>query len=81
MTVAAVNEPTTPANEPVIEFPFDIPRINQNERTLTGKNKLKNNTMPKNNKTKYLLRFESSIFIGSLGVPDTFEDLLMSLPL
>ena len=41
VTVAAVKEPTMPANDPVIGFPLDMPLINQYERTPTGKSKLK----------------------------------------
>ena len=81
VTVAAVKEPAIPANDPVIGFPLDIPRINHYERTPTGKSKLKKITVPQNSRTKYLFLFESSNLTGSLGVPDTFADLLISLPL
>ena len=81
MTVAAVRDPATPAKEPVIEISFDNPRTNQNVKTPTGINRLKNMTTAKNVKTKYVLFFESSNLLSSLGVPDTFADLLISLPL
>ena len=60
VTVAAVKEPTMPANDPVIGFPLDMPLINQYERTPTGKSKLKKITVPKNSRTKYLFLFERS---------------------
>ena len=81
VTVAAVKEPNTPDNAPPTELPWDNPRINQYPNTPTGNNKLKNISTKKKASTRIFVFFESLIFINSLGVPETFADLEISLPL